>query len=139
MTSCVPMAQLQQNYKTRETTKSQMKERKRNQLITLLKDADRYVEELASFVLRAASSGRLSVDLGKEKEKHLSTRSKKKELIWKMKSEWDKLKIPDKPSAVSIDIVGTKSLKVKFSPSISSREPDANVTKYKVNRPLMQQ
>lgn len=42
-----------------------MKESKRNHLITLLKDADRCVEELASFVLRAASNGRLAVDIVK--------------------------------------------------------------------------
>lgn len=39
--------------------------------------------------------------------------------------------VPDPPASVSLEVVGTKALKVKFSESDSSREPETIVTKYK--------
>lgn len=39
--------------------------------------------------------------------------------------------VPDTPASVTLEVVGTKALKVKFTESESSREPETIVTKYK--------
>ncbi|XP_071036115.1 ankyrin repeat and fibronectin type-III domain-containing protein 1-like isoform X2 [Parasteatoda tepidariorum] len=132
MTLDISMVQLLQAYGARETTKFRTKESKRNQLISLLKESERYVEDLTSYVLNAAANGSLSVALVKEKEKQLSYWSRKKDLLSRMKTGFDQLEIPDPLSSVSIDVVGTKSLKVRYVPNASFREPETVVTKYKV-------
>lgn len=39
--------------------------------------------------------------------------------------------VPDPPASVTLEVVGTKALKVKFTESESAREPETIVTKYK--------
>ncbi|XP_071033997.1 ankyrin repeat and fibronectin type-III domain-containing protein 1 [Parasteatoda tepidariorum] len=49
-----------------------------------------------------------------------------------MKTGFDHLKPPDPPSSVQLEVVGTRSLKVKFTQPQTSQQEESIVTKYKV-------
>ncbi|GFU42435.1 ankyrin repeat and fibronectin type-III domain-containing protein 1 [Trichonephila clavipes] len=129
----ISMAKLLQSYGARESTRYRTKESKFSQLLSLVKEAERCVDDLTTCVLSAATCGSLSMALLKEKEKQLTLWRRRQQLLWRMKSGFEKLKTPSPPTSVTLEVVGTKALKVKFAESDSSREPETIVTKYKDN------
>ncbi|KAF8782331.1 Ankyrin repeat and fibronectin type-III like protein [Argiope bruennichi] len=127
----ISMAKLLQSYGARESTRFRTKESKFSQLISLVKEAERCVDDLTTCVLSAATSGSLSMALLKEKEKQLTLWRRRQQLLWRMKSGFEKIKTPNSPASVALEVVGTKALKVKFTEDGSAREPETIVTKYK--------
>uniref|UniRef100_A0A061QLM3 Putative fibronectin/RAS containing n=1 Tax=Cupiennius salei TaxID=6928 RepID=A0A061QLM3_CUPSA len=67
-----------------------------------------------------------------EKERQLSLWQRRYQLLKKMKTGFDNLRPPDPPSSVQLEVVGTRSLKVKFAEPETAHQKDAIVTKYKV-------
>ncbi|CAL1274010.1 unnamed protein product [Larinioides sclopetarius] len=128
----ISMAKLLQSYGARESTRFRTKESKFSQLISLVKEAERCVDDLTTCVLSAATSGSLSMALLKEKEKQLTLWRRRQKLLWRMKTGFEKIKIPCSPASVVLEVVGTKALKVKFTENESAREQETIVTKYKV-------
>ncbi|GIY96575.1 ankyrin repeat and fibronectin type-III domain-containing protein 1, partial [Caerostris extrusa] len=67
------------------------KESKFSQLVSLVKEAERCVEDLTTCVLSTATSGSLSMALLKEKEKQLTLWRRRQQLLRRMKSGFEKL------------------------------------------------
>ncbi|GFY76684.1 uncharacterized protein TNIN_84101, partial [Trichonephila inaurata madagascariensis] len=59
----ISMAKLLQSYGARESTRYRTKESKFSQLLSLVKEAERCVDDLTTCVLSAATSGSLSMAL----------------------------------------------------------------------------
>ncbi|KAG8179257.1 hypothetical protein JTE90_006156 [Oedothorax gibbosus] len=128
----ISMAKLLQSYGARESTRFRTRESKLGQLLSLVKEAERCVDELTTCVLSAATAGTLSMALLKEKEKQLTLWRRRQTLLWRMRSGFEKLKVPGAPASVTLEVVGTKAIKVKFTEGESASEPETIVTKYKV-------
>ncbi|GFS88706.1 ankyrin repeat and fibronectin type-III domain-containing protein 1 [Nephila pilipes] len=67
-----------------------------------------------------------------EKERQLSLWQRRHQLLKRMKTGFDHLRPPDPPSSVQLEVVGTRSLKVKFTPPETAFQESSIVTKYKV-------
>ncbi|XP_055935870.1 ankyrin repeat and fibronectin type-III domain-containing protein 1-like isoform X3 [Argiope bruennichi] len=132
MTTNVAMVQLLQSHGAAESPKFPCRETRSNQLQTLVREAGRCVEDLGTCVLSAATNGSLSAALLKEKERQLSLWQRRHQLLKRMKTGFDHLRPPDPPSSVQLEVVGNRSLKVKFCAPETAYQESSIVTKYKV-------
>ncbi|KFM56979.1 Ankyrin repeat and fibronectin type-III domain-containing protein 1, partial [Stegodyphus mimosarum] len=132
MTTNVAMVQLLQSHGATESPKFPCRESRSSHLQTLVREAGRCVDDLETCVLSAATNGSLSAALLKEKERQLSLWQRRHQLLKRMKTGFDHLRPPDPPSSVQLEVVGTRSLKVKFSEPDTAHKEDSIVTKYKV-------
>ncbi|XP_075725294.1 ankyrin repeat and fibronectin type III domain containing protein wide awake isoform X2 [Rhipicephalus microplus] len=134
LTGEASLARLLQSRGASESPRFPTSEARANQLSALLREAHRCVDDLAGCVASAsANQGSLSNALLKEKERQLSLWKRRLELISEMKAGFDELRPPDPPSRVTLEVVGTQSLRVRFSePPLAAVQARAFVTKYRV-------
>ncbi|XP_077527009.1 ankyrin repeat and fibronectin type III domain containing protein wide awake isoform X3 [Haemaphysalis longicornis] len=127
------LARLLQSRGASESPRFPTPEARASQLAALLREAHRCVDDLTGCVASAsANQGSLSNALLKEKERQLSLWKRRLELISEMKAGFDELRPPDPPSQVTLDVVGTRSLRVRFSEPLSALQARIFVTKYRV-------
>ncbi|KAH6943736.1 hypothetical protein HPB50_026087 [Hyalomma asiaticum] len=133
LTGEASLARLLQSRGASESPRFPTSEARANQLSALLREAHRCVDDLAGCVASAsANQGSLSNALLKEKERQLSLWKRRLELISEMKAGFDELRPPDPPSRVTLDVVGTQSLRVRFcEPPLAAVQARAFVTKYR--------
>ncbi|XP_067128446.1 ankyrin repeat and fibronectin type-III domain-containing protein 1 isoform X2 [Centruroides vittatus] len=132
MTNNVPMIKLLQWYGGRESLQYATKDSRSHQLNGLVKEAGRCVEDLTTCVLSAATNGSLSNALLKEKERQLSLWQRRLQLLRRMKTGFERLRPPDPPTFVVLEVVGTNSLRVRFVEPDTAHNAECIVTKYKV-------
>lgn len=138
MTNNVPMIKLLQWYGGRESFQYATKDSRSHQLNCLVKEAERCVEDLTTCVLTAATNGSLSNALLKEKERQLSLWQRRLQLLRRMKSGFERLRPPDSPTFVVLEVVGTNSLRVRFVEPDTAHNAESIVTKYKVEWSLQE-
>ncbi|KAH7948672.1 hypothetical protein HPB49_000628 [Dermacentor silvarum] len=134
LTGEASLARLLQSRGASESPRFPTPEARATQLSALLREAHRCVDDLAGCVASAsANQGSLSNALLKEKERQLSLWKRRLELISEMKAGFDELRPPDPPSRVTLEVVGTQSLRVRISePPLAAVQARAFVTKYRV-------
>ncbi|XP_077490006.1 ankyrin repeat and fibronectin type III domain containing protein wide awake isoform X2 [Amblyomma americanum] len=134
LTGEASLARLLQSRGASESPRFPTPEARATQLQALLREAHRCVDDLTGCVASAsANQGSLSNALLKEKERQLSLWKRRLELISEMKAGFDELRPPDPPSRVTLEVVGTQSLRVRFcEPPLSAVQARAFVTKYRV-------
>ncbi|CAG2164917.1 unnamed protein product, partial [Oppiella nova] len=108
------------------------KESRENQLISLLKEAERSVMDLNLTVFAVLPNGGLSAALLKEKERQLCLWERRLKLLQRMKVGFERLEPPESPTSVQLEVVGNDCLRLRFSGPVAANEKKCIVTKYKV-------
>ncbi|KAI1292173.1 Ankyrin repeat and fibronectin type-III domain-containing protein 1 [Halotydeus destructor] len=132
MTLCVPMVRLLQSRGARESSYFVTKESKSKHLTTLQREAQKSVDDVNRSILLASTNGNLSTSLLKEKEKQLAFWCRRLELLQNLIKGYESIDCPDSPTNVHFEVVGTVSLKVRFSAPKTANFPRLLVTKYKI-------
>ncbi|XP_064477839.1 ankyrin repeat and fibronectin type-III domain-containing protein 1-like isoform X2 [Ornithodoros turicata] len=133
MTGEASLVRLLQNYGAREGPRWTSAEARASQLTAMLREAQRCVEDLTACVASAsANAGSLSTALLREKERQLALWERRLGLISEMKTGFEELRPPDPPGYVSLEVVGTRALRVTFSEPESAAQAPTLVTKYLV-------
>ncbi|CAN8003016.1 unnamed protein product [Ixodes hexagonus] len=133
LTGEASLARLLQTRGATESPRFLSPDARASQLGALLREALRCVDDLTACVASAsANQGSLSNALLKEKERQLSLWKRRLELISEMKAGFEELRPPDPPSEVTLDVVGTHALRVRFTEPASALHAAVFVTKYSV-------
>ncbi|XP_076323113.1 ankyrin repeat and fibronectin type-III domain-containing protein 1-like isoform X2 [Tachypleus tridentatus] len=132
MTNSASMVKLLQSHGGRESTKFPTKECRSRHINALVEEAERYIEELKSCLVSASTNTSFTAPLLKEKERQLTLWQRRYELLKKMRTGFEQIRIPDPPKLVHLEVAGTDSLKIKIEESQTAKIPETSVTKYKV-------
>ncbi|XP_022235199.1 ankyrin repeat and fibronectin type-III domain-containing protein 1-like [Limulus polyphemus] len=107
------------------------KESRTSRLVSLVNEAERCRENLTTCVLNTAASGSLSTALLKEKERQLTLWQRRLRLLKRMRDGFERIRPPDPPKHVQLEVVGTRALRIKISESDTTNDAHSVVTKYK--------